>query len=335
VVAVKKEEAPRKPSGIQPYEAKNEAEKRVFESFKRFATRDYTISSYTLSEFRNMSEEEKKKLGYSEKELLEDMEEDFEMEVNIEKAKDDPILIKMKEEEESSKAIDASYRARQKTMEISMEKMLQEAAPVEAFNFLQAREKEPKKEIQSVTKNPQTKCKWEIEQDREDEIREKQDLEEQRREKFGFVGTPEKEEEILYKKFLEKVEEEAKNSPPITLDQIKETNRKFDESLKNCINESNLDENFFDVDVDEDTSEGNAASRTLNEEEFKEYGKHDGAMWAPVKLELLKEDLGYKKYEGNKERKKLLEAKSGLIKSLQMQYKDVIPMSGRSKRRKR
>jgi hypothetical protein len=78
VVTVKKEEAQKKPSGIQPYDAKNEVEKRVFESIKKFATRDYTISSYTLSEFRNMSDEEKKKLGYSEKELLEDMEEDFE-----------------------------------------------------------------------------------------------------------------------------------------------------------------------------------------------------------------------------------------------------------------
>jgi hypothetical protein len=88
-------------------------------------------------------------------------------------------------------------------------------------------------------------------------------------------------------------------------------------------------------DVEEAVGDENDTRKIMNREEFEKYGTNEGAMWPPIKLELLKEDFGYEKYEGTDKRKKLLETKRGLVESLRIQCNCDAPVNGRSKKRKR
>jgi hypothetical protein len=143
-------------------------------------------------------------------------------------------------------------------MEISFEDMMQEAVPVEMIDFLQVKKKEePKNDTQSVIiieREPLMKYQWEIDQYNEDKRREKEDAEEEKRKKTEFKGTSKKEEEISYKKFLEKLSQ-VKH---VTWEEMRETSRKFDERFARDIKESRLVEIF---DVEEVTGDENGTRK--------------------------------------------------------------------------
>jgi hypothetical protein len=273
-VEIDSDTSPKKPVGIQPYEARSEVEEQVFKSDKLFTIRDYMFGPYILSESRNLSEEELQKMGENERFIMNERLKRFKKEVRkLEDRLANPIVMK-------------------------------------------------------DTRSQYVRYNWETEQFIADKEREKQDAEEEKRRKTEFIGTSKKEEEISYKKFLEKISQVK----PVTMEEMRETSRKFDERFAKDIKESRLVEIF---DVEEVTGDENGTREIMNREEFREFGKNEGAMWAPIKLELLKEEFGYEKYEGGDKRKKLLETKKGLIRSLQMQCKIDIPVNGRSKKKKR
>jgi hypothetical protein len=90
-------------------------------------------------------------------------------------------------------------------MEVSFEDMMQEAVPVEMFNFFQVKKKEePKKDTQSVIiieREPLIKYQWEIDQYNEDKRREKEDAEEEKRKKRGSDARPRRKRRFLTKNF--------------------------------------------------------------------------------------------------------------------------------------
>jgi hypothetical protein len=222
-----------KPAGIQPYEARSELEEQIFKSDKLFVVRDYMFGQYTLSEFRNLSEEELKKMNGKDRVIMKERLKRFNKEVK------------------------------------RLEERL--ANPVE------------KKERKTYARQD-----WEIEQYLADKESEKQDAIDMKKKK-EFVGSSEKEIEISYKKFEEKLQQ-VKIVP---FEEVKENMRKFEQRFERDVMESRFEE-IFDEEIAEDE---NGTREVMNREEFRKYRWNEGAMWPPTKLELLKKDFGYGQYE--------------------------------------
>jgi tRNA C32,U32 (ribose-2'-O)-methylase TrmJ len=115
---------------------------------------------------------------------------------------------------------------------------------------------------------------WEIEQYLADKEREKQDAIDMKKKK-EFVGSSEKEIEISYKKFEEKLQQ-VKIVP---FEEVKESMRKFEQRFERDVMESRFEE-IFDEEITEEDENG--TRDVMNREEFCKYRWNEGAMWPPL-----------------------------------------------------